>query len=253
MISGGIIMGNEIRHNLKIAGEGTASGGFYNNISVSGKADINGDFDCIDFRISGACDINGNLKTKTGKISGEVKVKGNLEAEEFKISGSSDIDGDAVIKKIKIQGGTKIGGNISSEEVSAFGEIKINGDCNAETFVSKGAFTIGGLLNAGEINIVLYSRSNVSEIGGEKITIKKGITSKIKNIIKSIFLPNDFFDGRLYTESIEGDDIYLEYTKAKVVRGNNVTIGEGCEIELVEYKDSFEQLGNCKVLENKKL
>lgn len=246
-------MENEIRHNLKIAGEGTASGGFYNNVIVSGKADINGDFDCIDFRISGACDVNGNLKSKTGKISGEIKIKGNLEAEEFKISGSSNIQGDVAVKKIKIQGGTNIGGNISSEEVSLFGEIKVKGDCNAEVFISKGAFTIDGLLNAGELNIVLYSKSKVSEIGGEKITIKKGITSKIKKIIKSIFLPSDFFDGKLYTESIEGDDIYLEDTKAKVVRGNNVTIGEGCEIELVEYKDTFKQLGSCRVLENKKV
>ena len=246
-------MENEVRHNLKIAGEGTASGGFYNNVVVSGKADIHGDFDCIDFKISGACDVNGNLKSKTGKISGEVKIKGNLESEEFKISGNSDIQGDATVKKLKIQGGTNIGGNISSEEVSLFGEIKVKGDCNAEAFISRGAFTIDGLLNAGELNIVLYSKSKVSEIGGEKITIKKGITSKIKKIIKSIFLPSDFFDGKLYTESIEGDDIYLEDTKAKVVRGNNITIGEGCEIELIEYKNTFQQLGNCSVLENRKV
>lgn len=246
-------MENIVRHNLKIAGEGTASGGFYDKIAVSGKADINGDFDCIDFKISGACDVNGNLKSKTGKISGEVKIKGNLESEEFKISGNSNIQGDVAVKRIKVQGGTNIGGNISSEEVNLFGEIKVEGDCNAEVFLSRGAFTIGGLLNAGELNIVLYSKSKATEIGGEKITIKKGITSKIKKIIKSIFPPSDLFDIKLYAESIEGDDIYLEDTKAKVVRGNNVIIGEGCEIELVEYKNSFEQLGNCKVLENKKV
>jgi len=246
-------MENGIRHNLKITGEGTASGGFYSNVVVRGTADINDDFDCIDFRILGTCDISGNLKSKTGKISGEVKIKGNLESEEFKISGSSDIQGDAAVKKFKIQGGTNIGGNILSEEVRLFGEVKVEGDCNAETFISRGAFTIGGLLNAGEISIVLYSKSTVSEIGGEKIIIKKGIASKIKKIIKSIFLPSDFFDGKLYTESIEGDDIHLEDTKAKVVRGNNVTIGQGCEIDLVEYRDSFEQLGNCKVSEYKKV
>jgi hypothetical protein len=40
---------------------------------------------------------------------------------------------------------------------------------------------------------------------------------------------------------IEGDDIYLENTHAKVVRGNNIEIGPGCEIKLVEYKYSFKK------------
>lgn len=39
-------------------------------------------------------------------------------------------------------------------------------------------------------------------------------------------------------ETIEGDDIHLELTRARVVRGNNVSIGSGCDIDLVEYKNN---------------
>ena len=42
--------------------------------------------------------------------------------------------------------------------------------------------------------------------------------------------------GELTTELIEGDEIYLENTNAKIVRGNNITIGEGCNIGLIEYR-----------------
>jgi cytoskeletal protein CcmA (bactofilin family) len=45
----------------------------------------------------------------------------------------------------------------------------------------------------------------------------------------------------LTADIIEGDDVYLENTQAKVVRGNNIELGPDCEIELVEYKDSFKQ------------
>lgn len=38
---------------------------------------------------------------------------------------------------------------------------------------------------------------------------------------------------------IEGDDIYLENTKADIVRGNKVKIGPGCQIGVVEYRDDF--------------
>ena len=47
--------------------------------------------------------------------------------------------------------------------------------------------------------------------------------------------------NKLTVDIIEGDDIYLENTHAKVVRGNNITLGPGCEIELVEYKNDFKQ------------
>lgn len=54
-------------------------------------------------------------------------------------------------------------------------------------------------------------------------------------------------------EIIKGDDIFLEYTKAKVVRGNNIIIGSNCEIDLIEYKNNFEQLDDAKIIENKKV
>jgi len=52
---------------------------------------------------------------------------------------------------------------------------------------------------------------------------------------------------------IEGDEIYLEYTTAKAVRGKNVTIGRGCNIELVEYVDNFNQHNDSFIRESKKI
>jgi cytoskeletal protein CcmA (bactofilin family) len=109
----------------------------------------------------------------------------------------------------------------------------------AEVFLAKGSFTIGGLLNAGQIDIILYGGCRAKEIGGEKITVKKpGIAHKLKRLIFSyIFRVN----VDLQADVIEGDEIYLEHTYAKIVRGNNVTIGPGCDIEVVEYKNNFHE------------
>lgn len=43
----------------------------------------------------------------------------------------------------------------------------------------------------------------------------------------------------LEVETIEGEDIDLESTKAELVRGRNVVIGAGCEIERVEYSGTL--------------
>jgi hypothetical protein len=46
--------------------------------------------------------------------------------------------------------------------------------------------------------------------------------------------------GSLEADTIEGDEIFLENTKARVVRGKKIQIGEGCKIESVEYSESLE-------------
>ena len=66
-------------------------------------------------------------------------------------------------------------------------------------------------------------------------------------MIKYIFVQGE----RLTTSVIEGDDIYLEATTAKIVRGNNVTIGSDCNIELVEYRNTITVAPDSKVNEQR--
>ena len=203
---------------LKINGHGSSAGGKYNSVIINGEGIINGDLDCIKLKINGRCDINGNVKAESVEVYGINSIKGNLEAEKAKIYGNANIEG-----------------NVSINNAETYGSISVDGDCNAEVFKIEGTFAIEGLLNAGELELRLYGASKAQEIGGENITVKrKG---------KSGFLGlKGMMQGKeLTVRTIEGDDIYLENTQARVVRGNNIEIGPGCEIELVEYKDDFKQ------------
>jgi cytoskeletal protein CcmA (bactofilin family) len=51
----------------------------------------------------------------------------------------------------------------------------------------------------------------------------------------------------LEAEIIEGDEIMLENTTAKIVRGNNVMLGAGCDIGTVEYKSNYVKNGDARV------
>ncbi len=245
-------MDKKNRHDLKISGRANASGGFYNNVVVNGQGDINGDFDCIDLKVSGTSDIDGSVKTKTGKIVGRAVITGDLESDDFKVSGMLEVGGAVDAKEMRIDGTAVIGGKLSAEHLEIKGGFKVKGDCTAETFASKGAFSVGGLLNAGNVDIVLYGPCRAKEIGGETISVRKGNTFRLGRLINSILFSFDLHGG-LAVDTIEGDDIYLEDTKAKAVRGNNVNIGQGCDIGLVEYKGKFEQSKHSKVNENKKV
>lgn len=252
----------ESRQNLKISGSGSSGGGIYDEVKISGSGTINGDLECNTLKCSGSVDIEGNVTAKNMKFSGSAKIKGNIKAEtmdasgsvkvngnmdtdEIKVSGGSQIYGDVKTKKIKISGSSSIDGNLHGEEIDISGSINIKKDCESEIFKTSGGMNIEGLLNAGEINIALYGRCKAKEIGGENINVR---LSAFDESIVAKFLKTMFSYRRdLITEAIEGDNIFLEGTTAKIVRGNNVTIGKGCYIEKVEYSGEINIVDGGKV------
>lgn len=245
-------MNTETRHNLRISGSGDANGGVYDEVRLSGSSDIHGDIDCNYIRISGSSDVHGSIKTKSAEISGSSDIRGSLTAEEYvRISGSSDINGDVTTKKIRISGSSDIKGNLHAEEVELSGSSDITQNCETENFHGRGCFDIGGLLNADLIDIEISGRSSVGEIGGEKISIKYGMDNSFgfKNLLKDMFNYKEYLKTRL----IEGDDIYIEGTTAEIVRGNSVTIGDGCNIGLVEYKNEIKIHNEAVVKEQRKI
>jgi len=236
---------------IKISGSGTSGGGRYNEVTISGSGKINGDLECVDFKTSGSSKVIGNLKAETVKVSGSARIEGNVEAVEMKVSGSSHVTGQVKSQVLKISGSTHIEGSLQVEEVTIMGSAHIEKDCDAESFKASGNFKIQGLLNAGKVSINLGGKSSVKEIGGEHIEVKVSIIDNFffKKAIDKMFNSR----GELTTEIIEGDEIYLENTNAKVVRGNKVTIGEGCNIGLIEYSGEINVSNESIVQEQKKI
>jgi cytoskeletal protein CcmA (bactofilin family) len=267
-------------HNLDLAGNATASGGQYQDVNIQGVGNIHGDMECARCRVDGVANMGGAIKAEVLHIRGKATVEGDVTGTQVKVDGNSKMMGACTAKRIDIRGKTSIEGAVSSQELSINGftaiggrceaktlhirgrarmgnsvisesvkiegEAKIAGDCEAETFRSDGAFAIKGLLNAGKVSIRLGGASVVKEIGGEDIRVEKAWRR----------LPLFGWLGRskkLVVETIEGDDIYLEYTQAKVVRGNRVHIGPGAEVDLVEYRADLQMSKEAKVIEHRQV
>ncbi len=234
---------------IKVSGAGNIGGGKYRDVKISGAGTVNGDIECAIFKTSGTSTVNGNVKLKNLSVSGSTKIIGTLDAEEIKISGGSEIRGNVATKIIKVSGSSKIGGNLGAEEINISGSIEIKEDCEAERFKTTGSFDIGGLLNSGDIDVIIHGRCRAREIGGGKINVKVCNDNMFSKMLKHIFIQGE----RLTSSVIEGDDIYLEATNAKIVRGNNVTIGPDCNIEIVEYRSTISVATDTKVSEQKKI
>ncbi|NMD69658.1 cytoplasmic protein [Bacillus sp. DNRA2] len=217
-------------HNLIINGSGSYGGGFFDKVVIRGDGTVTSDFECEEFKVFGSSDILKNGTAKKFAIFGETDIHENLHADEVKILGNATVAGSAVCKRLKLMGALEVGNTLSGEEAHIKGSLSVKGDAEFERFVSNGAFEISGLLNAGIIEInPRFATSSAEEIGGDRIIVKR------KTSLFTLFAG----EGSLEAKIIEGDEIYLENTKAEVVRGKSVTIGAGCEIGRVEYEDYF--------------
>jgi cytoskeletal protein CcmA (bactofilin family) len=240
-------MDNNVKCELRINGCGSSKGGVYNTVKINGAGKISGNIICRVFRINGSGIVNGSLDTEDGKINGSGKVEGGIKAQEFIINGLGEINGSVRGENIVISGSVTIDENLDVQNVKIEGSAKIGRDCNAEIFSSSGSFEIQGLLNADDIKIRLYDqKSLVTEIGGGKINVALETSAGLKALKNTV-------NPVLESEIIEGDEIILENTIAKEVRGTNVTVGRGCEIALVEYKGIFRKTGDAKVEEERKV
>ncbi|MBU8713529.1 polymer-forming cytoskeletal protein [Brevibacillus parabrevis] len=226
---------NENKPDLVIHGSVNASGGVYNKVDVQGFGKIKGDVECETLHCAGHLSITGNVRGASAKVEGNASISGKAELDTIEVYGQLDVNGDLAFTRLKVDGNTKIHGSMTGEEVKVRGMLKTTGDCEAEVFSAKGAFTVGGLLNAGRIEVHLHGGCEAKEMGGEYIEVRKAGSSTLNKLLKHIF--NSAL--ALSVDSVEGDEIYLEYTRAKVVRGKNVEIGPGCEIDLVESSEDF--------------
>lgn len=242
-------MDTNMRRDLNISGVlGGCGGGTFNQLSINGHGNIDGSVDCIGFVCSGKATVRGALKANNVEVNGIASFCDSIDAGKFRVNGKSDIEGPVNAREFRIDGHAKVNGSLNVEEVSINGNVAIKGNCDAERFHSRGSFRIDGLLNAGTIEIELFAECRAKEIGGESILVRKSdFASPFGKLMKALVFSKDL----LIADMIEGDEIRLEYTKANIVRGTNVTIGAGCEIGLVEYKGEFKRTGNGIVAESR--
>ena len=238
-------MTDEIRTDIKTAGGGSFPGGNYGDVTFNGSGTINGDVDAITYKVNGAGTSNGRVKAQSVVVSGTGSFNGEVQANEMTVNGDANIRDGAGIGRLTVKGNLSIGGSLAAHEVILRGFLRMGGDCQAETFTGEGAFTINGLLNSGNLDIIVQGPSSAREIGGERIVIRQptGSLSSLTGLLTV------FAEKRLTADTIEGDVVWLENTTAKVVRGKQVTLGQGCVVDLVEYAESYTPAGAPQVRE----
>jgi cytoskeletal protein CcmA (bactofilin family) len=245
---GGGNVGNNVHH-LTINGSALTSGGTFHKVTIRGDATINGDLWCDRCKVFGNADVSGNIKAKSFRIFGQANIRGNVQGETIKLFGEMNLRGNAMASDFHLRGAAHVDGDVTGGTIHGYGEMKVSRDCEADVFSVKGAVEIGSTLNAEQVELYLhFADSRIAEIGGKTIQVKRSKALNMLHFLKR-FAPDS---AKLKAEMIEGDDIYLEHTDAKIVRGDRIIVGPGCNIDLVEYHTSFHQDEKATVKEKRK-
>ncbi|MEG1002324.1 hypothetical protein [Clostridium sp.] len=218
-------------NNMDIAGNGTVGSGEYDRITISGMGKVVGDIKSKSLDVSGLGKSIGVINSENMNISGKFTTYAFIEStKQIEISGCITCKDGIKGKDIRINGYAKVLSKIQFDNLEINGVIKGLNGAEGRKFVSEGVVNIDGLLSADYININMFKTSKIKEIGGEEIVVRRRTHGGVSEI---------FFKGNLVSDLIEGDKIYLERTKAKVVRGGDITIGIGSVIDRVEYSKNL--------------
>lgn len=253
---------------LNLMGVFTSGGGTYGKISAMGAGKITGDVECDSLVINGGTKVLGNLKAKVmtinggGKIDGAVQCKegtingagricNNVTSDNFQIGGSASITGNFKGKYLSMSVASHINGYIHAERVETSGSVKVDKGIQCEVLNGSGEIKTEGMVNVEELNLKLYGKSSIEEIGAAKVIVERELKDEVSpwKIISNCI--ND--ECKLTVKVIEADEIYLESTTAEVVRGKKVSIGRNCHIKLVEYSESCEVLNESNVEVKRKI
>ncbi|MEK3733216.1 MULTISPECIES: polymer-forming cytoskeletal protein [Paenibacillus] len=237
----------EKRSDLKISGAGNGSGGVYDKVKIDGAGTVNGDVDCHDFVANGSAKVQGQLKAEAIRIHGSASVEGPVQSESMKIYGSGGFKQNVRSRSIYVAGHCAIKGQCQSQELELTGSLSVHGDVQSEVMQSKGSFHVDGRLHIGKADIQMVGPCKAMEIIGDDVAVtRKG--KKFWDLLNfSCKMPG------LEADLIEGDVLHLEFTEADIVRGNRVTLGQGCKVRLVEYRDELHQDPQAKVGEARRI
>jgi len=193
-------------------------GQHYEEFKCAGSGTVTGDLIADEAHVSGVCVIEGRCVGQEFHASGRAEIGKDVEVQEFHVSGKAAVGGDVRAQEVSISGSAKIGGGIlDAQEVNLAGAASIGGAVKTQEFNSKGQFVIGGGIEAEEVSVHLSGTSKVPSIKAREIEIRRGDRH-----------------GELVAQTIEGQEIYLEATRAGLVRGRNVRLGPYCSIRTVE-------------------
>ena len=186
----------------------------------------------------GQANVTGPIECEHLRVMGQLEARADLSAETASIMGQVTCHGDVIAAKLDVKGSLTCGGHLSTGELKTAGELEVKGNCGADRALIRGALTVDGLFSADEARVRLHGPCRLREMGMGRLIVE---------LPKLPWGQRMRRHGTLVADVIEADVVDLVHTHARVVRAQVVRLGPGCEVECVEYGQSYEAHPSARV------
>jgi cytoskeletal protein CcmA (bactofilin family) len=253
---------------IRISGSGMIQSVYAEETSVSGSLTVDGSIDSIFFHVSGSCrvekdvissdtihssgsmHIGGNVRGNKIESSGSLQIAGNMEACELESSGS--ISAESVIcDEFESSGSAKISKLLRAKNIENSGKTKAE---SIECTMLKSSGLVEVRTVTGD-EIYISGRINADSISSRRFEMKiYNSTSHVvklqSDIVEIRLQKKRFLSGEAKIDEIICNRAFLESTNSKYVKGDDIIIEAGCNIDYVEAK-SLKISDEAKVKEKK--
>ncbi len=243
--------------NPVVMGAGKIQGGTYDSITIAGSAKVMGEVNATVIKSAGTAKFQGDVAVKTIEASGSTKIAGNVVAGRFVGTGSPTIRGNLQARELEIGGMLTVHGSVETSTAMLAGGFMIGNLLKADSL----QITLNGNasvkdIQGTDISVRRAKPADSTPSGSSAASAQAGISGQGGSVTNSSFVGSinvNTRDGKettsptasssssqsspsanmLTTETITGKTIYLEATRARLVRGTSVTLGPDCEIDEV--------------------
>ena len=178
-----------------------------------------------------------DIYAKELTVSGSVKVSGNVDVFNMDVSGAASIGGNITLSGgLDVSGSLVAGGSISCESLDLAGSLKAE-ELVSGKIDSSGWLTIKKGIKAEIINVDGAIESDGVDCNSIQIDISSTrgkITKLLCNTVNIRRQRRIFRSASIKIDEITCKTAELEGVIAKSIIGDDVTLGDGCEVDYVE-------------------
>lgn len=244
--------GRQRSRRVNVSGVGKLSDVYTQEFRGSGSVHVDGYLDADRIDISGAGRVEGDIiSSEHIDISGSARVSGSVTAAEMETSGSMRAE-SLKCNSIESSGSLRVERGIEAEKIDFSGSakaqsivagvVKSSGGLYSDTITAEEAY-ISGKIQSKEVD----SKRFEMELYGSSSRIDR-LTSEIVEIRQA----KKIFTGSAEIKEIICKRAHLEGVKSKRITGDELVIGDGCDIDYAEGKTIKVQHG-ARVKEKKEI
>ncbi len=228
-------MTDSLLQSVNVSGSAHIGGGKYAEIRCAGSAHIGADVEAQIIRCSGSLHSERALRGDDLHVSGSAAVGSTLNVGQARISGSLKVEGDLVVRQeAHVSGSTRIAGKLTGEKFQCGGLLRVDQEIALESISVSGAMECPGMVTAESIRLTAGGwSSHIGELAGSTIVVEDWRGGALWHRVWGERM------GQVMVSEISGDQVRLVRTTAKLVRGDDITLGPGCRVDRVEYRQTL--------------